>query len=164
MANGDAAAAAFGWVPIAPTDDIRLGYDRINQLADYLAAADYAAFNIYSDTASAASAGFNAQTGFKLNSLTYSKLGKRISLTADVTKITSAATVGSDGDIGNLNLFSIPVGIKPAQSNGIISAGSTGSMKNGYVSSGGFLVLTAVSPNATLAVNDNFNIDALWHL
>lgn len=37
MANGDV-AALNGFTPIAPTDDLRLGYDRINQLADLLMA------------------------------------------------------------------------------------------------------------------------------
>lgn len=35
MANGDL-AAQYGWTPVAPTDDIRQGYDRINALADLL--------------------------------------------------------------------------------------------------------------------------------
>jgi hypothetical protein len=47
MANGDAASAAFGWTPVLPTDDIRLGYDRINALADALAAqAGYGAWSL----------------------------------------------------------------------------------------------------------------------
>lgn len=36
MANGDVAAAQ-GFTPVAPSKDIRLGYDDINRLADWVA-------------------------------------------------------------------------------------------------------------------------------
>lgn len=117
MANGDLAAASLGWVPINPaTDDIRLGYDRINELADRLATA--AGFGAWTLAPLSAATGFSTITdpaGNTSGTLAggVRKHGNLLDISFRIT-YNGATITASNGDIGDTTCANLAAGYRPS--------------------------------------------------
>lgn len=99
MANGDL-AATFGFVVVKSTDDYRLGYDAINQSADFAA-------KLAAETAGAPNPPGTAATTVALISGKVRKVNKRVVLQLYLSTTATAAA------LMNTTIWTLPVGYRP---------------------------------------------------
>lgn len=100
---------------------------------------------------------FTAAAGWSITGSQYRQYGPYISAQVNMTR--TGANIGA-GNIVNTPMVSLDATVTPAMSNGMLGSGPSGSMIQGYASTGGTLTLT----NTAFAINTGqaVNLMAVW--
>ncbi|QIM20537.1 hypothetical protein G7075_04290 [Phycicoccus sp. HDW14] len=96
---------------------------------------------------------FTANSGWSISGSLYKRYGDVVSVQINVTRTGGALAAGN---IGNLTIANIDPALTPAQSNGALGGGPSGSDFAAYASTGGGVVLTATSQ--AIANGDAVNV------
>jgi hypothetical protein len=103
--------------------------------------------------------GITAATGWSIQAQGYRRIGKLMLLHLSATRTGAAITVGTDGDVTNTQVATLPVNYRPVNTYQPLSSSSTGRVTSGYAETGGAVYLASTTPGANIATGDTISLD-----